>query len=134
MNRWIVLAGVSMSLMASAMASAQERLALRAVGSMTDSDITRTALVGAGVGIDVGEFFEVVAEGAIAPGVDYPPVHVHTIATGPGAGIPTQIVLGHLDQQRVDRYVLGGVRLLPPTETFRPFGEFTVGWNRQVRG
>jgi hypothetical protein len=129
LTRWIVLAGVAVSLLAAAVASAQERLAVRALASTTDGGFTRTALVGAGVGVDAGEFFEVIAEGAIAPGVDYPPSRI--IPAGP-AGPPFTFVVTLIEEDRVDRYLLGGVRLLAPTDVVRPFGELTVGWRRDV--
>ena len=129
LKRLIVWVAAAIWLAASTAASAQERLVLRATGAATTGLLTRTALVGAGVGVDVGEFVEVVAEGAIAPGLDYPPPLV--VPAGP-SGPPVTFVVTLIDEDRVDRYLLGGLRVLPPTETVRPFGELTVGWNREV--
>ncbi|HEV8394483.1 MAG TPA: hypothetical protein VGQ37_09420 [Vicinamibacterales bacterium] len=98
MKRWIVLAGVSVSLVAAATASAQERLAVRAVAAITKtgSGFRQTALVGGGVGVDVGEFFEVLAEGAIAPAVDYPPPTI--IPAGP-VGPPFSLVISLIEEE-----------------------------------
>jgi opacity protein-like surface antigen len=82
--------------------------------------------------VDISEVVQIVGEGALEFGRDYPPMRA-SVPAGASVGPPTFILIsiGAEDASRVDRYLLGAVRLVLPTAAaIRPYAELGAGWGR----